>query len=142
MNTQTLIPLVATIAYIPLFVILLANRPWQRQQKFFLSFLIAALLWSISDIFARSDLFLQDKLFLSQIVIFSGLWMMVQYHYFLRSFYETRRVRIPLVYGVLAVFIVLAARGYIPHRVDFITILNIDAAGNKINAVGLYTPPR
>jgi hypothetical protein len=90
MNTHVLIPLIAAIAYVPLFVILLANRPWQRRQRFFVLFLVAALFWSISDIFARSDFFLGSKLLLSQIVMFIGLWMMVQYHYFLRSFYETR----------------------------------------------------
>ncbi len=121
MNTHVLIPLVAAVAYVPLFVILLTNRPWQRQQKFFLLFLIAALLWSISDIFARSDFFLQGKLLLSQIVMFIGVWMMVQYHYFLRSFYETRGVRVPLLYGVLAGFILLAALGYIPKGIDFTT---------------------
>jgi hypothetical protein len=81
MNTHALIPLVAAIAYVPLLAILLTSRPWQRQQKLFLLFLVAALLWSISDIFARSDSFLQSTLLLSKIVMFIGLWMMVQYHY-------------------------------------------------------------
>jgi len=118
MNTHVLIPLIAAIAYVPLLVILLTNRPWERQHKLFLLFLIAALFWSVSDIFARSDFFLQSKLLLSQIVMFIGLWMMVQYHYFVRSFYETRRFRVPLVYGVLAVFVLLAALGLIPHDID------------------------
>jgi len=117
MNTEALIPLVAAAAYVPLFVILLANRPWQRQQMSFLLFLIAALLWSISDIFARGGLFLQSALLLSRIVMFIGLWMMVQYHYLLRSFYETRPVRVRLVYGVLVAFVVLAILGYIPKDV-------------------------
>jgi len=121
MNTHVSIPLVAAVAYVPLLVILLTNRPWQRQQKFFLLFLIAALLWSISDIFARSDFFLQSKLLLSQIVMFIGIWMMVQYHYFLRSFYETRGIRVPVVYGVLAGFVVLAVLGHIPEGIEFTT---------------------
>jgi len=119
MNTHVLIPLCAAIAYVPLLVTLLTNRPWQRQQKLFLLFMIAALLWSISDIFARSDFFLQSKLFLSQIVMFLGLWMIVQYHYFLRSFFETRLFKLPLVYGALAIFIVLAWLGYIPRGIEF-----------------------
>ncbi|MFC1911119.1 diguanylate cyclase [Chloroflexota bacterium] len=123
MNTHLLIPLVAAIAYVPLLVILLTNRPWQRQQKFFLLFLIAALLWSISDIFARGDFSLHRGPLMSQIVIFAGLWMMVQYHYLLRSFYETRGVRVPLVYGVLAAFVLLAGLGYIPEAIE------VNAAG-------------
>jgi diguanylate cyclase (GGDEF)-like protein/putative nucleotidyltransferase with HDIG domain len=119
MNTHVLIPLIAAIAYVPLLVILLTNRPWQRQQKLFLVFLIAALLWSISDIFARSDFFPQTKLLLSQIVMFIGLWMMIQYHYFVRSFYEARRFRIPLVYSVLVIFVLLAALGLIPEGIQF-----------------------
>ena len=118
MNTHVLIPLIAAVAYVPLLVILLSNRPWQRQQKFFFLFLIAALLWSITDIFARSDFFSYRALLFSQVVMFAGLWMMVQYHYFLRSFYETRGVRVPLVYGVLAGFVLLAGVGYIPEAID------------------------
>jgi diguanylate cyclase (GGDEF)-like protein len=121
MNTQAVIPLVAAVAYVPLFIILLTNRPWQRQQKFFLLFLTAALLWSISDIFARSGFFLQSALLLSRIVMFIGLWMMVQYHYLLRSFYESRPVRVPLVYGVLAGFVLLAGLGYVPEAIDSTT---------------------
>jgi len=119
MNAHALIPLVAAVAYVPLFVILLTNRPWQGRQRSFLLFLIAALLWSISDIFARTGLFLQDALFLSRIVMFIGLWMMVQYHYLLRSFYESRPFRVPLVYGVLLGFVLLAGLGYIPRAIDF-----------------------
>jgi diguanylate cyclase (GGDEF)-like protein/putative nucleotidyltransferase with HDIG domain len=118
MNTHVLIPLIAAVAYVPLLVILLTNRPWQRQQKFFLLFLIAALLWSITDIFARSDFFSHRALLFSRVVMFAGLWMMVQYHYFLRSFYETRGVRVPLIYGVLAGFVLLAGVGYIPEAID------------------------
>jgi len=125
MNAEALIPLVAAVAYVPLFVILLTNRLWQRQQQSFLLFLIPALLWSISDIFARSGLFLQSVPLLSRIVMFIGLWMMVQYHYFLRSFYETRRLRVPLVYAVLAAFVVLAMLGYIPQDIH-VTASGID----------------
>jgi len=127
MNTHVLIPLIAAIAYVPLLVILLTNRPWERRQKLFLSFLVAALLWSISDIFARSDFFLQSKLLLSQIVMFIGLWMMVQYHYFVRSFYETRRFRLPLLYGVLAIFLLLAGLGRIPAGIEFAAgVIDVD----------------
>ena len=55
MNPQALIPLIATIAYIPCLVILLENRPWQLRQKLFFLLLISAMLWSATDILFRSD---------------------------------------------------------------------------------------
>ncbi len=118
MNIPALIPLIAAIAYIPLFAILLANRPWQSQQKLFLLFLIPATLWSLSDVFFRSDFFMPDKLPLVRLVLVCASWMMIQYHYFLRSFYQPRGIRIPLAYGVLAGFIVLIALGYIPENME------------------------
>ncbi len=118
MNIHALIPLIAAITYIPLFAILLANRPWQRQQRIFLLFLIPAILWSLSDTFGRSDFFMPNKLLLVELVFCFGVWMVVQYHYFLCSFYDTRAIRVPLVYGVLAGFIVLAALGYVPRGID------------------------
>lgn len=117
MNTHALIPLIATIVYIPLFAILLANRPWQRKQKFLLLFLIPAVLWSASDLIGRSDWFMEDKLFLVKLVLCIGIWMAVQYHYFLRSSYHTQRIKIPLAYVLLMAAIVMAALGYIPHGV-------------------------
>ena len=118
MNTHALVPLIATIVYIPLFAILLANRPWQRKQRFLLLFLIAAMLWSFSDLIGRSDWFIQDKLFLVKVVLCIGLWMGIQYHYFLRSFYNTQRIKIPLIYIMLMAAIVMTVLGYIPKGID------------------------
>jgi diguanylate cyclase (GGDEF)-like protein/putative nucleotidyltransferase with HDIG domain len=117
MNTQSLIPLVAAIAYIPLFVILLANRPWQSKQKFFLLFLISAMLWSVVDVFFRSDFYMQDKLLLVKIVLCIGVWMAIQYLYFLQSFYKSQVDKMPFAYIVLAATIGLAALGYIPQSI-------------------------
>jgi diguanylate cyclase (GGDEF)-like protein len=124
MNIPALIPLIAAIAYIPLFAILLANRPLRSQQRLFLLFLIPAIAWSLADIFARSDLFMPSKLLFAKLVLFFAIWMMIQYHYFLRSFYQTRGTKIPLVYCVLAGSIVLLALGYIPSRIDIDPITN------------------
>ncbi|PJB49322.1 MAG: hypothetical protein CO103_06105, partial [Chloroflexi bacterium CG_4_9_14_3_um_filter_45_9] len=118
MNTHVFIPLIATVAYIPLFVILLANRPWQRKQKLFFLFLIPAILWSLSTIIFRSDFFAQEKLLLIKIVICINVWMLVQFHYFLHSFYQFGRTRIPLVYIFVVSTIVLATLGYIPQSIE------------------------
>ena len=118
MNTHVFIPLIATVAYIPLLVILLANRPWQRKQKLFFLFLIPAILWSLSTIIFRSDFFAQEKLLLIKIVICINVWMLVQFHYFLHSFYQFGRTRIPLVYIFVVSTIVLATLGYIPQSIE------------------------
>jgi len=117
MNAQSLIPLVATIAYIPLFVILLVNRPWQLKQRLFFLLLIPAILWSISDFFFRSGFFMQDKLSLAKIVLCTGIWMPIQYRYLMQSFYKSQVAKIPFAYIILAATITLAALGYIPRDI-------------------------
>jgi len=123
MSAQALIPLVATIAYVPLFVILLSNRPWQPKQKLFFLFLIPAVLWSLSSFLFRSDLWLQDKplevkTLEVKIVVCLSIWMLVQLRYFGASFYRSERIRLPLTYVFLVATIVLAALGYIPRGIE------------------------
>jgi diguanylate cyclase (GGDEF)-like protein/putative nucleotidyltransferase with HDIG domain len=121
MNIYALIPLVATIAYIPLFVILLSNRPWQSRQKLFFLFLISAMLWSTSDIFFRSDFFMQDKLLLVKAGLCIAIWMVIQYRYFLQSFYKSQVAKRPFAYILLAAVIGLTALGYIPGNITVTT---------------------
>ena len=118
MNGPTLITLIATIAYIPLIIILLTNRPWNRKQRFFFLFLISAFLWSFTAIFFRSDFFMLHKLLIAKITLCVGIWMGVQYHYFLRSFHDPRGIKIALAYILLASAITLAALGYMPQSMD------------------------
>jgi diguanylate cyclase (GGDEF)-like protein len=142
MNTHVLIPLVATIAYIPLLVIVLANRPWEPQRRLFFLFLVPAMLWSATDIFFRSSIFNdeQQKLILVKIVLFFAVWMIVQYRYFLQSFYQSDVAKKPFAYIILAVFIgLLAAPDLIPygqpgieHGITF-TMLNSDITNMHVN---------
>jgi diguanylate cyclase (GGDEF)-like protein len=126
-NIHVLIPFIATIAYIPLLVIILSNRPWQSRQKFFFLFLIPAILWSISDIFFRSDSFMAYKPLIGKATLCAGIWMIIQYRYFLQSFYKSDVARKPFTYIILAAFIVLAALDYIPRGVTVSSIgVNID----------------
>jgi hypothetical protein len=87
MSAQILIPLIATIAYIPLFVILLSNRPWQRSHRIFLLFLIPAVLWSLSTFLSMSNLLTHNKSLEVKIILCIAILMLVQFHYFVRSFY-------------------------------------------------------
>jgi diguanylate cyclase (GGDEF)-like protein/putative nucleotidyltransferase with HDIG domain len=119
MNAQALVPLIAFVAYMPLFVILLTNRPWQRRHKLFLLYLIPALFWSLSDILARSDFFMQeqDKLLLAKVVLCTGLWMGIGFYCFFRSFYQTEGRKAFLAYVWLGSAIVLAFLGYLPRGI-------------------------
>jgi diguanylate cyclase (GGDEF)-like protein/putative nucleotidyltransferase with HDIG domain len=137
MNVHVLIPLIATIAYIPLFVILLSNQPRQRRHGLFLLFLIPAMLWSLSDIFFRSDFLMSYKLFLSKIGICLVIWMLAQLHYFICSFYQAERIKIPLAYLFPVATIVLAALGHIPQGIEITASgININY-GPWITAIGL-----
>ena len=112
MDADFIIPLIATIAFVPLFVILLTNRPWQPKHRLFLLFLIPTLLWSLIITLFRydgSDFLTGNKLHLIRIGICLLVWMLVQLHYFIRSFYQTERVRIPLAYLFPIATIVLVA---------------------------------
>ena len=118
MNADIIVPLIATIAYIPLVVILLTNRPWQTRHRLFLLFLIPTILWSLSITLFRSDLLIAYKLFFIRIGICLVIWMLVQLHYFIRSFYQSERIKIPLAYLFLVATIVMTAFGHIPQDID------------------------
>jgi len=130
MNVNVLVPLIATIAYIPLFVILLSNRPWQRRHRLFLLFLIPAMLWSLSGFFLRSNLFAPH--ILAKIIPIATIWMLVQLHYFISSFYRSEHTRIPLAYIFLIVTIVLTGLDFIPQSIE------VTATGTVIVHYGIW----
>ena len=118
MNSHTLIPLIATVAYIPLLVIVLLSRPWQPRQRLFFLFLVPAMLWSATDIFFRSSLFgeEQQKILMVKIVLFCAVWMCIQYRYFVQTSYKSDIARKPFAYIILAVFVgLLIAPNLIPY---------------------------
>jgi diguanylate cyclase (GGDEF)-like protein len=115
MNIYALFPLIATITYIPLLVITISHRPWQKQHKLFIVFLVAAFLWSLSDFFCRSNFFQEHALLLGKIIIIMFMWMAVQFHLFTSSFFSPGQGRwLPFAYGSLAVVIIIVMLGYIP----------------------------
>ncbi len=118
MNTHSIVPLFSTVAYIPLLVILLASRPWDKKQKLFILFIVPAFYWSLTDVLFRSDYFMDHNILLVRIGLCMALWMGIQYHYFLLSFYKSKNVKIPFLYLVLIVAIILASLGYMPRGVE------------------------
>jgi len=121
MNIYSLIPLIATIAYIPLLVTTASTRPWKRQHRLFLLFLISACLWSLLDYIWRSNYYPELVNELSRVVIFLFAMMAVQFHCFTSSFFPPDRSRwLPFAYGFLLVIIAPLVLGYVPQSVILI----------------------
>ena len=118
MNTHALVPLVAAVAFVPLFFILVFNRPWQRQHKLLLVYLVAAILWSFVDFLFRSDFLAEYKLILVKAVLWLGLWSAVQLLYVVRYFSKTQFIKFPFGYVLLLVLVVLEVLGYVPKSID------------------------
>ena len=138
MNVYAIPPLLAVIAYIPLFGVLLANRPWNTQQRLFVWFLIAAVVWSGSDVLFRSDFLMPNKLLLNKIVICTFTLAAVQLHCFISSFYPPNKGRwLPLAYASLAIIIFLVAPGYVPEEIGIIDGKLYPVYGNGVFLMGL-----
>ncbi len=118
MSADALVPLIAAVAYVPLFVILLSSRPWQQRHRLFFVFLISALLWSLSTFLSREGLLGLDRVLEIRIVLCIFIWMLVQFHLFVSSFYRQKGVRVPYSYLFVIAAIILAVREAIPEKVD------------------------
>ncbi|HEY51305.1 MAG TPA: hypothetical protein G4O20_05815, partial [Dehalococcoidia bacterium] len=125
MNVYTLFPLIAVVAYIPLLITTLSSRPWQTRHKLFILFLIAAMVWSLTDIFLRSNFSPGHNLFLLKLILITYTLTAVQFHVFVSSFYAPGEGRwLPLAYASLAIAIILILTGIVPEGVY--------AEGNKL----------
>jgi len=121
MNIYALFPLVAIAAYIPLLAITIGSRPWQRQHRLFTLFLVAAIAWSLFDYLSRSNFFPYYSFILFKLVLIALMWMTVQLHCFMSSFYGPRQGRwLPLAWASLGAVILLTVLGYIPESVAVI----------------------
>lgn len=138
MNIYAVPPLLAVIAYIPLFGVLAAHRPWNRQQRLFIWYLIAAMLWSVSDVFLRSDFFMANKVILAKTVVCTFTLAAAQLHCFISSFYPPKKGRwLPLAYASLAIIIFLVAMDYVSKDVMTIDGKLYTVYGNGIFLMGL-----
>jgi hypothetical protein len=118
MNIGTLVSLLATIAYIPLLILLSTNRPWQRRQNLFAAFLAGMMIWSLGTFLFRSDFFMDEKLLLAKVTLSFLALSIAPLHYFLRIYYENTRPGIPIAWvfsGITIVIILL----FLPESVKF-----------------------
>lgn len=118
MAIHYLIPLIATLIYVSLFLVVIINRPWQKQHKLFVLYLAAAALWGFSNFLLLSNFLIEYKLLLFRLVIVSSMWWVVQLYHFARSF-----LHLPGGFGVwfgyvsLALLTILAVLGYAPPNI-------------------------
>jgi len=117
MNTYSLIAVIATLAYIPLFLILLANRPWQRQKQTFAIFLFAIMLWNVGGFIFRSDYLQGDKIYIAKGILCLVLIVVTSLHYFLRTYYEKSEPRFPLAY-IISGLLFIPVLAFMPESIN------------------------
>jgi diguanylate cyclase (GGDEF)-like protein/putative nucleotidyltransferase with HDIG domain len=118
MHIYAFIPLIATIAYIPLLVTTAGVRPWKNEHKLFFLFLCSAVLWSLTDFIFRGNFFPQINRFLIPIIVIEFFLMGIQFHTFVSSFFPSNKGRwLVFAYTTLGINVVLAAIGWIPNEI-------------------------
>jgi diguanylate cyclase (GGDEF)-like protein len=115
MSIYSVVSIAATAVYIVLLAVIILNRRWQRQHKFFTWYLISATLWALSTLFLRSDFLPEHKLLLFRISILASVWWTIQLYYFVRAFLNVSGgFGVRLGYTSLAALGILAILGYWP----------------------------
>jgi diguanylate cyclase (GGDEF)-like protein len=138
MNIQSLLPLIAALAYALLLVFLIGNRPWTKQHQIFAVYIVSASLWSLSTFFLRSDYFLDQKLFLFRLVICFFILVVVQFYYFIRTYlYQSGGLVTKLGFTYLMLVIAAAALGYLPQSVIFHDGTVIPDSGIWVTLIGI-----
>jgi diguanylate cyclase (GGDEF)-like protein/putative nucleotidyltransferase with HDIG domain len=138
MNTEALLPLIAVIAYIPLFIITLSSRPWHKRNTYFFIFLIFAISWSLTNFLFRSNAFPEHQGLVFQFVICFFAVMAIQFHCFLSSFYVSGQKRwLPFAYTSLAIILTLLFLGY---TTDVGTVAGKVHGTYKIGVISLFIP--
>ena len=118
MAIHYLIPLIATLVYVSLFLVVIINRPWQKQHKLFVLYLAAATLWGFSNFLLFSNFLIEYKLLLFRLVIVSSMWWAVQLYHFARSFLHlSGGFGVWFGYASLALLTTLAILGYAPPNI-------------------------
>lgn len=118
MNVYALFPLVAVIAYIPLLISTIGSRPWQRRNELFILYLMAAIIWALTDVFLRGNFFPPLNDVLLRVIIITYAWTAIQYHCFISSFYAPGQSRwLPFAYGSLVFIVIMVLLGYVPESV-------------------------
>ena len=120
MGIYALLPLIATIAYIPVLAITISSRPWQRRHELFILFLVPAMILGSIDFFLHGNFFPQYNPLLLKLILIAYTWAGVQFYFFISSFFAPAQGRwLPVAYATLVAAIVLVCIGYIPTEIIF-----------------------
>ncbi len=120
MSIYVLLPLIATVAYIPLLVMTIGSHPWQRRHSLFILFLVPAMIFGSIDFFLRGNLFPQYSSLLLKLLLITYTLVGVQLYCFISSFFAPGQGRLlPVAYATLAATIALVLLGYIPGGLTF-----------------------
>ena len=118
MNIYTIAPLIASIAYIPLLVVIIWSRPWHKRHTLFFIYLIAAMLWNLSTYFFRSNTFPQHMVLFSKLALVMFVASTVLFHFFTSSFFPSGKGRwLPFAFVSLIIMIACIMMGYITGNV-------------------------
>ena len=112
MNTYALIPLVSSIAYLSLMVIVLRHR--RRVHRIFALYLASVMAWSFTSFLLHAELFPGSPLIWNKFLFVIAFWSAITYYHFIRAFINRPGgLGVYLGYGILAVVIGLTATDYI-----------------------------
>ena len=119
MNVYTIAPLIASIVYVPLLATAASTRPWQKRYALFIHYIVAALIWGVTDILLRSEYYPEHKYLLFQLIIIAFSLMAIQFHVVASSFFPKGQGRwLPFAYGSLVFIVTMVALGYLPEIVQ------------------------
>ncbi len=120
MGIEFLVPLIAGTIYTTTMVITICNRPRTIQHKYFIVYLLAAILWSLSDSLLRSDLFIGQKLLLFRIVVVASTLWVIQLYCFSRSFLKMPLgIGAKVGYALSFLFLATVIAGFSPPSINF-----------------------
>jgi diguanylate cyclase (GGDEF)-like protein len=136
MNIYSLIAVISTLAYVPLFLILLANRPWQRQKQTFAVFLAAIMFWSLGGFLFRSDYLINEKVYLAKGILCVAIIVITSLHYYLRTYYEKKAPGLPLAY-IVGGLLFIPILAFMPERI-IITEVAVPVYGPWIYLLASY----
>jgi hypothetical protein len=120
MSIYALLPLIIIIAYIPLLVMTIGSRPWQRRHELFILFLAPAVIFGFINFILRGDFLPQYNPLLLKLILITYILVGVQFYCFVSSFFAPGERRwLPVAYATLAATTALVLLGYIPGELTF-----------------------
>lgn len=118
LGTYTLAPLIATLAFIPLLILVLVNKLWQKTHVLFFVYLIFSMFWNLSAYFFRANTFPEHVIFLSKFTLVMFLVSTILFHFFISSYFPKDSGRwIPFALLSIIVGITTIMMGYVTGNV-------------------------